>query len=250
MALPRSLVLLALLPCALLPPSLHAQEDADPWEVELELGLNGASGNSSFTVLRAGFQASRTQTDRYELDFSSVVRYGTNEDRVIANDARASVKFDWRPEARISPFVFLDAARDEIRRLDFQMDGGAGAKWTFARAERGAASLSLAGLLDYQNFDVVPGAGDPESESLARWSLRFKAERTVQEGTELEHVTFYQPVMDDFGDYVVEVTNTLSTKLMENLTLAVEHLYLRDQVPPPGAARDDQRFSVLFRLGL
>lgn len=245
----RRLTLL-LLSSALSTATLAAQEAPDPWELALEFGLNGASGNSSFTVLRAGAQASRIQTDEYELDFSAVFRYGTNDDKVIANDAKASVKFDWHPEALLSPFVFVDAARDKVRRLDFQANGGVGVKWAFLTRRRGSASLSLASLFDYQNFDVQPGSGDAVSEGLVRWSLRFKADRTLGEGTELEHVTFFQPVVDDFGDYVVEITNSLSTEILDNLSLAVEHLYLRDSFPPPGASRDDQKFSVLFRLGL
>jgi len=248
---PPTSPVLAALSLLLLSLPLAAQEESDDrWDLALEFGLNGASGNSSFTVLRGGFSASHTRTSIYELDFSAVVRYGTNEDEVIANDAKATLSFDWRPEASLVPFVFVDAARDVIRRLDFRSNGGVGAKWAFLRGEEGTASLSLATLFDYQNFDQAPGSTDPESETLMRWSLRFKADRTLGEGTELEHVTFFQPVVDDFGDYQVEITNTLSTSLLKNLSLAVEHIYLRDEIPPPGASKDDQKFSVLFRLGL
>ena len=84
-------------------------------------------------------------------------------------------------------------------------------------------------------------SGDPESESQIRWSARLKGERSFGDGATYEHVTFYQPVVDDFGDYVIEITNSVTTTLIGNLSLAVEHLYLRDSAPPPGAAADDQK---------
>lgn len=249
--LPRILVL-ALLSLVTMgaPAAAQEEEQPDSWEVELQLGLNGASGNSSFSILRAGAKAVHTETDDYELELSGVYRYGTNEDDVIADDARASLKLDWRPGATWSPFVFVDASRDQIRNVDAQLSGGAGVKWAFLTGERAQASLSLAALAEYENFEVEEGSGDPESRSLGRWSMRFKGARVIGEGTELANVSFFRPVMDDFGDYEVEITNTLSTSLLENLTLAVEHIYLHDEVPPPGAEKDDQKYSILFRLAL
>ena len=46
------------------------------------------------------------------------------------------------------------------------------------------------------------------------------------------------------------MSSSLSTRLTEALSLVIEHEYLHDATPPPGVARDDQRFSVLFRLEL
>lgn len=218
------------------------------WDVRFEFGLNGASGNSSFTILRGGFVAKRVRTDEYEMDFSTVVRYGRNEEKVIADDAKASIKFDWHPQATWSPFVFVDAARDEIRRLDFQADGGAGVKWTAIATDEGDLSLSGAAIFDYQNFDLPEGSTEAGSESLVRGSFRLKGERTFGNNATYEHVSFYQPAVEQFDDYVVEITNSLSTTVVGNLSMALEHLYLRDSRPPPGAEKNDQRYSVLLRL--
>lgn len=229
-----------------------AQEAPAPnlWDVRLEFGLNGASGNSSFTILRGGFSAKRVQTDLFELDLSAVIRYGRNDETVIADDKKGSIKFDWHPQDVFSPFVFVDAAQDAIRRLDFKSTGGFGAKWRTYQTEASELSLSLAGIYDYQNFAVVEGSGSAESEGQFRWSLRLKGEKAFGNGASFEHVTFYQPVYDSFSDYVIEITNSISTSLLGDLSLAVEHLYLRDSAPPPGATPDDQKYSVLFRLAL
>jgi hypothetical protein len=244
---PLALAILSAAGILLAPDAAAGQE---PWESRLEFGFNGASGNSSFSILRAGGATKHTRTNLFELELSMVVRYGKSNEDVSANDAEVSLKFDWRPEARISPFAFVDASRDEIRRLDFRADGGFGAKWTFTQGERSSASLSGAGIFDHQNVAPSEDAGAATSETKLRWSFRLKGERRFASGATFEHVTFYQPVWDEFGDYVLEITNTLSTSLRESLSLAVEHVYLRDAVPPPGAARDDQKYSVLLRLAI
>lgn len=225
-----------------------AQDAPNIWDVRFEFGLNGSSGNSSFTILRGGFMAKRVRTDRYEMDFSTVVRYGRNEEKVIADDAKASIKFDWRPDNTWSPFVFVDAARDEIRRLDFQADGGAGVKWTAVENEDGDLSLSGAAIFDYQKFDLPEGSTEAGSEGLVRGSFRLKGERTFGNNARFEHVSFYQPAVEQLDDYVVEVTNSVSTTVVGNLSMALEHLYLRDSRPPPGAEKNDQKYSVLLRL--
>ncbi len=232
-------------------PALQAQT-AQPnlWDVVVEFGLTGASGNSSYSVTRAGFSAKRVKTGRFELDFRTVVRYGRNEEKVIADDAKASIKFDWHPQDMFSPFVFADVARDNLRRLDLQAAGGIGAKWAFLQRPTGDMSLSAAGIFDYQNFALPEGSTEADSEALWRWSIRFKGEKTFGNGAKFTNVVFFQPVVDDINDYVVEVTNSLSTTIVGDLSLAVEHMYMRDSAPPPGTGRDDQRYSVVFRLSL
>lgn len=245
-------VLLASLACALLRPASVAgfQQAPDVWSSRIELGINGSTGNSSFAVMRAGGSVTRVNTELYELELSGLARYGRSEERTIANDQRATLKFDWRPDAEWSPFAFISASRDELRRIDMKVHGGAGAKWTFLRQGSLKASYSLAALLDHEDLRLEPGAGIPEVSSVARWSARLKVDHTLGSGATFQHVTFWQPHMTDFGDYLVEMSNSLSTPLTDALSLVVEHEYLHDQAPPPDVEPNDQRFSVVLRVSL
>ena len=47
---------------------------------------------------------------------------------------------------------------------------------------------------------------------------------------------------------VVEMTNSLSTQLLSNLALAIEHEFIHDEIPAPGAEPNDQKFSVVLRV--
>jgi len=229
---------------------LDAQTGEDFWKGQLELGFNGASGNSSFGILRTGGALSRLQTDLYEFELSSLFRYGKNDDRVIADDLRGTIKFDWKPASTFSPFAFITASRDQIRKIDVRVNGGAGTKWTFLANEAATtkASLSLAATLDYEDFALAAGSTEEETRGTVRLSTRFKFDHTFGSGAKIQNVTFWQPQADDFGDYIIEMSNSLSTKLLSSLSLAIEHEYLHDEVPPPGAGPNDQKFSVVLRV--
>jgi len=246
-----------LLPCVVVAVSVlsaarpsAAQSAPDRWSVQLELGFNGAMGNSKFTILRSGARAKYLQTDVAEFEISTLVRYGSSDEKVIANDQRLSLKLDLWPQNRWSPFVFIDASRDVIRKLDFRSNGGAGAKYTFWSEDGGSASLSGAVLWDYQDFLLDPGSAGPGTESLARWSFRAKAEKTISANTTVENATFYQPAWNRASDYLVTTTTSVSTQVLQDVSLSLEHEYLHDSRPPPGVGPDDQKFSVLLKLTL
>ena len=227
---------------------LSAQDVPDRWNIELEMGLNGASGNSSFTILRTGATVTLLQSESLEFEVAGLVRYGKNEEKVIADDARAGLKLDLWPEETLSPFLFANWSRDAIRKLDARASGGAGGKYTFWSGEEGKASVSAAALFDYQNFQVEPGASTTASESHARWSVMTKLQKKLAEGATFQHVMTYQPAFDQVSDYVLALTHSVTTRVVGNVSLSVEHEYLRDSVPPPGARADDQKFSVLLKV--
>lgn len=225
----------------------RAQEPPPPaWRTQLELGFNGARGNSSFLVLRTGFSVTHLRTDVAEMDVSGLYRYGKSDGSLIARDWRAGVKLDLHPQGDWTPFVFATASGDAVRRLDLRSEGGAGAKHTFWRGETGKASLSLASLYSYENFGQEAGLSAIEPRRSARWSLRAKGEKRIGQ-TELQQTSFYQPVWNQAGNFLVEVTSSLSTRLVGDLNLALEHEFLHDAEPPPDVERSDHKLSVMFR---
>ncbi len=235
---------------ALLPRPLHAQPSPDRWKAEVELGLNGASGNSSFSILQTGATVAYLRTEIASFEMSAGLRYGRSDSKVIADDSRASVKLAYHPKSDFSPFLFATTSRDRIRKLDFKSSGGLGANLTMWRGPEGTAALSAAALYDYENFTLGPGSAGPGSRGSARWSFRVTVERKLGTDAAFKHVSFFQPQWNALGDYLMDATNSVSTKIIESLSLVVRHEYLRDSVPPPGARRDDQRFSVVLRAAL
>lgn len=250
-ARPRVVVVaLALLLAAASPTKVPGQ-DAERWRSALEFGFTGASGNSSFSILSASGSVTRLQQDRFELDLSTRLRWGRSDGEVIADDVQGTLKFDWTPDAVFSPFLFATASRDVIRNLDLRLLGGGGVKWTFLEpSEETKMSLSLAAVLDHENYDLPVGAPGPEVVSVGRWSWRAKFDHEFGSGAAFQHVTFWLPRLSDWNDYLVDVSNSLSTRVLSNLSVVISHSYVHEEIPPPGAVRDDQRLSVVLRVSL
>ena len=111
-------------------------------------------------------------------------------------------------------------------------------------------SFSLAAVLDRENYRLEAGSADEEVISVARWSGRAKFDHEFSSGATFQHITFWQPRVSDFGDYIVDLSNSLSTRLLSNLSLVINHSYIHEEIPPPGAFRDDQRLGVVLRVAL
>jgi hypothetical protein len=216
------------------------------WRTQVELGFNGSTGNSSFAVLRTGFTVTHLRTRTAEVEVSGLFNYGESEDRLIARNWRTTVKVDLVPEDRWSPFLFATTSSDALRRLDLRSEGGVGLKRTFWSGEGGEASLSVASLYSYEDFDQIQGAEPLSPQRSARWSFRARGERRIG-GSQIKHTTFYQPLWDHSGDYLVNAVTTLTATLVGALALSVEHEYLHDSLPPPDVLRDEQKLSVVFR---
>lgn len=232
-----------------LAPDLRAQEaEAERWRVVVDLGFNGASGNSSFAVLNTGFEVTHLQRDLAEFELGFQYRYGESEGDVIARNVQSSLKLDLNPNGVWSPFIFATAGRDRLRRLDLRSSGGAGAKYVLWRGEAGEASLSAAALYSYESYFLTSTSAAPPTERTARWSWRFKGKRELGETVVVENVSFYQPVWDHASDYYVDVTSTAAVQMWEGIQLRVQHQYQHEETPPEDVVSDDNALTVGLRF--
>lgn len=223
----------------------HAQSsEPDVWKFGADLALTATSGNQDFAIFTAGTQLKHLQVEKYEFEIDTQARYGRSDGTEIARKLQGSVKFDFHPEARWSPFFFMQAEHDPIRSLSLRTQGGAGAKYSFVNEDTAELSVSLAALYDREKIVDIP------SSTAARWSWRGKAEREFSEKLRLANTTFYQPVWDRGSDYLLTSRTALTTRMTDHLSLSVTHLYERDSTPPADIRPSDQTITIGLRLEL
>jgi hypothetical protein len=221
-------VLLLAAPSVAPPSLLWAQEpeaDETPWDWQGELGVSLFFGAAEQTAFTFGAGAERT-SEWVELSLGGTFDYGeaqnpeTRESFVSKRSWNADMALDYRPEARLSPFVFVSGEGGLERQIDLRVSGGAGAKYRFVHTERARFDVSLAALVERTDPRTEPGELD-EIETKGRWSARVRVGRTFGEGrTTFSLVSFYRPAFDDTGDYTFELDSSVAMAL--NATVALK----------------------------
>ena len=233
---------------------LAAQEVVPPptptppaWKASIDFGFNFASGNSSFAALSSGIRIARMPTAASEFEWSAGVEYGRNNGVVVEKRINTSIKYDYLPKHRVSPFIFGTAEQDEARKIDLQAFGGAGLKVSLWQSDAGKASVSGAVVYNYETF-TTPQLVVAPSERTTRWSVRFKGTRKFGPALELENTTFYQPVFQSVADYNLSAASSVTSKATSHLSIFVRHLYRRDSTPREEVKPVDQRVTAGLRV--
>jgi hypothetical protein len=224
-----------------------ATPPAPAWKATVDFGFNFASGNSSFTALSSGVRIARTPSATSEFEWSAGIEYGRNQGVVVEKRIVSSVKYDYLPKHRVSPFTFATAEQDEARKIDLQAFGGAGIKVVLWQAAAGKASLSGAVVYNYETF-TTPKLLVVPSERTTRWSLRFRGARTFGPALELDNTTFYQPVFQSLDDYNLSASTSVTSKATSHLAIFIRHLYRRDSTPRAEVQPVDQRITAGLRV--
>lgn len=228
-------LVLLFLPSIIRAPTLQAQEVGWSGAIEASANVLFGAARGRLVALKAGTQrADSTLEVQGDVLLSYADARTENEEReVTARALRVSLGADYRPFERLSPFWFGSAESSLQQRIDRRYGTGAGAKLTFYREGEDDVSASLALLWEHTRaLDPEPPA--PLSESQARWSLRLRARRQLTEATRLEHVTFYQPAVDQFARYTAESTTSLAVTI--NTRVAVTGT-LRDRYDSEARSR-------------
>lgn len=213
-----------------------------------ELSYTDQSGNKILRLLTGGLRVSHLEKEDFKLEGSIQSRYGQSDGEVVARNHYASLSFDLHPESSWSPFLFIDAERDQFKRLDLRFNGGAGAKFVVHRGKGNSeeVSTSLALLYSHEVIRATPEDPFPTEGRLARWSLRVRGARDLRPGVTLQHVTFYQPEWDEMADYLLRSETEARVLLTERLALSVAYQLNRTTRPPEGVGPDDR----LLKTGL
>lgn len=208
------------------------------WDGEAEIGANVFFGNQDQSLVNARLELGHADST---WDLSGTSRYTFGKSTDAEGESRLTHRSwnlggiaDYRPFATVSYFGIVGAESSFQREIDLRTSAGAGVKYTFVRSDASLLDASVALLGERTTFDVEvpppvvptpedPGFEEPEdTETLARWSWRLRAKRSIDDDRiTFESTTFWKPVADDFGRYVVESTNSVAYSVTENVQFKV-----------------------------
>jgi hypothetical protein len=248
----RSVSILALVSLATLAPPSWAQ--APTWRGKAQANASILFGATEQQLLATRGEVSRADSI-VEVATSVEFRYGESTDKdglrgVYARSWTGTLAVDRHPYATISPFFFGTLESSLEHRLARRAAGGAGAKWTVRRSERGSASLSGALLVERSRPMASAERPAASARSVGRWSLRVKLDGKQDDRLSFSHVTFYQPVVDDASRYLVISTSQAAYSLTTALAVTLSLTERFDSEARGRGARSNHDGALLVGVAL
>lgn len=223
-------------------------QENEEWKGKFSLGGSYYKGNVNKMDLRSDGNVSHTDS-LFEFSTAYKTIYARVDGEEKNREFNSNVKCDWKPYSIISPFVSFGAYNNIHKGYDLRISAVTGAKILILKDKNYAYSLSAAGIYSFENYSPPEDSSEtekPDQEKI-RVSLRPKIKHKFSDNIYFEHLTFYQPNVVDFNDYVIETKTSITNKLtnMLFLDLAFEYEYVSK---PPSSDIEKNDFAFIVSL--
>lgn len=168
-------------------------------------------------------------------------------DTVVSNrEFSGSLKFDYVPYHRISPFLMFSFFSNQYKGIDMRLSGLAGAKYLIYHSPKADYSISAAAV--YDNEQYIPSANKANTDFM-RISIRPKFSQKLGDKFTLEDVTFFKINAKNSSDYIIDSTTKLSTQMTKKLYIEFDYTYgYVNQTPDVKILKTDQSFITAIVL--
>lgn len=172
--------------------AIAAQPEGEPgffdwnaWEKSVDVGINGASGNSENLNLRILLGAERN-TDKMETSLSALYRLTTSDGDETENRFRFDIRNDWLPPegSKIRWWAQGSYEFDEFQEWDSRVSGAAGIGYEFIKNDK----HTLVGRLGFggsQTFGDMNEDFRPEAVAGLDYTWNIKDGQQFTAGTEV-----------------------------------------------------------------
>lgn len=212
----------------------------DPWEGNVELGMNGTDGNSETFNIRLGVTAKhKTETFVRTLQLTTIQKSANGI--VTANTALVDGRLEWpMPGSRWNYFIHGLAEYDEFKAFDARVSGdtGFGYEWiqtdmTTLVTRSGLAFSNEIGGPDTTVHPELLFGGEFKHKFNPTHSISFKAD--------------YYPDVTEFGDFRLNSQASWEIALAQAWGLSLKLSIIdRYDSTPQGARPNDVDYSTLL----
>ena len=228
----------------------HAQNN---WHYNFGLGASLNTGNINNCNISNDGALERNDSlvafdFHYKLIYSAIAtKNGSDHHWEQTNfEINGGVKTDLFQYDRFSPFLACEMLTNKYKGYDLKLSGLAGVKIRIY-TKPSFCDYSISGAFVYDWSDFTDETHLPNNNY--RLSIRPKIKQRLTENLTLLHTTFYQPSVLDFGDYIIQSTTKLQTKITKKLFLDLSFIYeYRSQVPSENYKKHDILSEVSIRF--
>lgn len=223
------------------------------WDFDLGLGSSLNTGNVNNCNINNYASVIRNDSllafdFHYKFLYSSLINKNNigNQWEETNFEINGGLKMDYLQYGKYSPFLACEMLTNKYKGYNLKMSGLVGFKYrVYVRPSICDYSISAAFVYDWTDFTdatVLPNNN-------YRISIRPKIKQRLTENLTLLNLTFYQPSVLDFHDYIIHSTTKLQTKITKKLYLDLGFSYeYRSYVPSENYKHHDIMSEVSMRL--
>ena len=223
------------------------------WAYDLGLGTSLNTGNVNNCNINNYASVIRNDSIlafdfHYKFLYSSLINRNNigNQWEETNFEINGGLMLDYLQYGKYSPFLACEMLTNKYKGYNLKMSGLVGFKYRFyVKPSFCDYSISAAFVYDWTDFTdatVLPNNN-------YRISIRPKVKQRLTENLTLLNLTFYQPSVLDFGDYIIHSTTKLQTKITRMLFLDLAFTYeYRSRVPSEKYKHHDILSEVSLRL--
>lgn len=223
------------------------------WAFDLGLGASLNTGNVNNCNINNHGSVIRNDSIlafdfQYKFLYSSLINKNNigNQWEETNFEINSGLKLDYLQYGKYSPFLACEMLTNKYKGYNLKMSGLVGFKYRiYVKPSFCDYSISAAFVYDWTDFTdstVLPNNN-------YRISIRPKIKQRLTESLTLLNLTFYQPSVLDFQDYIINNTTKLQTKITKKLYLDLAFIYeYRSRVPADHYKKHDIFSEISLRL--
>ncbi|MBR3520177.1 MAG: DUF481 domain-containing protein [Paludibacteraceae bacterium] len=225
----------------------YGQKEAPKrWKFDVSLGAAFNSGNvENLDLKNAGAVGRNDSLLSFDLGYKLV--YSQQNGKETNKGIKGGAKVDFFQYDRWSPFVAMEFITNKHKGYDYKVSALSGVKFRIlSKSDTCDYSVSCAFMFD--RVDYTPEENKLNDRNY-RLSLRPKMRQRVGQVLTLRAHAFYQPSLEDFGDYIMDCFGAVEVKVTSHFHIGfnVECEY-RSEVPTDDYKHRDLYSEVVLGL--
>lgn len=224
-----------------------APDEDPPLAGTASFGLTVTDGNSQTLSLNFGGRISYTLA-KHTWAFSTNVLRTRDSGEVKANKGSLTLRYDYEPSERVYVTTQMAASYNRPAGIERRLSPGLGLGYDMVRAE--STRLSLDGGLNW----VGERFTDDTRENSVYFNLAQEFRLRVNETTDLAQRLTYSPRPENLGDYLIQGSLTLTTRVWKLLGIKTEISDDYDSTPfidpDTGVARSSNDLTFITGLSV
>ena len=224
-------------PAATKPPAIPPKPPS-PWQSTVSMNASASRGNADTLLMQAALTSLR-KWDKNEIALGADATYGSNSDPTTRKETTTAQNYGLYAQYNriLSDRVYLglrsDARQDRIAFVDYRVTVAPALGYYVIKDDRLKVKTESGPAFI---FESLQGAGTANYLTLR---LAEEVQWKFNETTSITHSMQYLPQVADFGNFVMNFTLGLSTKITDKASANITFQDFYRSVPAPGRRGND-----------